>query len=371
MPARRQSDDRLRGAGPSPLRRESRRSDHWRSDFQKQALLFLQHLLGSDPHGRDTVRISSRSHSRRNGLATLQVDFFRRSRRIGAPQLRPIFHYGRQSAASSGTCQPVSCQAQANTCTAAGVCYEPVTDAAGNTAMVEEQGVTRSIASPFNDQEELARSTGRPRRKIAFSFATFTSPNSGDAGGGNGIAAGDWVTVPSVGYSIGADWTHTFTPNFVDQLRYGFQEAKVPFEGGAFPNCVVTNFGACPAQMSFTGWKRRLEFRWRRRLPARPHRQGDPGAEQRHLDPWPPDVCLWWGVRLPEHSRSRESSTITASPIYGTLSNLLGAPDAGLEADRRAGVSSYAYLANGNLTVPYTEPDVAAYFQDDWKVFPR
>ncbi len=30
----------------------------------------------------------------------------------------------------------------------------------------------------------------------------------------------------------------------------------------------------------------------------------------------------------------------------------------------------YSYLANGQLTVPYTEPDVAAYFQDDWKATP-
>ena len=53
-------------------------------------------------------------------------------------------------------------------------------------------------------------------------------------------------------------------------------------------------------------------------------------------------------------------------PNYGTLSNLLGAQDASLPP----GASGYAFLANGDLTVPFTEPDVAAYFQDDWKVLP-
>ena len=58
-------------------------------------------------------------------------------------------------------------------------------------------------------------------------------------------------------------------------------------------------------------------------------------------------------------------------PNYGTLSNLMGAPDQGLMQDWRAGRRvQLAYLANGDLTIPFTEPDVAAYFQDDWKALP-
>ena len=59
-------------------------------------------------------------------------------------------------------------------------------------------------------------------------------------------------------------------------------------------------------------------------------------------------------------------------PIYGTLSNLMGAPDPGLIAEFGAPptTSSLSYLADGSLSVPYTEPDFAAYFQDDWKAFP-
>ena len=61
-------------------------------------------------------------------------------------------------------------------------------------------------------------------------------------------------------------------------------------------------------------------------------------------------------------------------PNYGTLSNLLGTPDTGIAAyglpDYTVASPAYAELANGNLTIPFTEPDIAAYFQDDWKALP-
>ena len=52
-------------------------------------------------------------------------------------------------------------------------------------------------------------------------------------------------------------------------------------------------------------------------------------------------------------------------PNYSTLSNLLGSPDPSL-----GGAPGYSYLANGNAVIPFTEPDVAAYLQDDWKALP-
>ncbi len=198
------------------------------------------------------------------GLATLKSTF------SGDPGALALINFGPYSIAA-GNPQPVPVPAglypaSANltpggeTCSN-GICDEPVTDGAGNSAMVEEQGVTRSIASPFNDQEELARVDWQPTEKDRFFVRYFYQPQfSGGVGGGNGIAAGDWVTVPAVGYSVGADWTHTFTANFVNQVRYGFQEAKSPFEGGAFPNCTLSNFGACPAQMNFDGGNDDLTF---------------------------------------------------------------------------------------------------------------
>ncbi len=307
------------------------------------------------------------------GLATLKSVF------SGDPGALALLNFGPYSIAA-GNPQPVPVPAElypnganqpgGDVC-ANGVCDEPVTDASGTTAMVEEQGVTRAIASPFNDQEELARVDWQATEKDRVFVRYFYQPQfSGGVGGGNGIASGDWVTVPAVGYSIGADWTHTFTTNLVNQVRYGYQQASSPFEGGAFPNCTITNFGACPVAMNFDGGNDDLTF------------GGDADFPQGRIVKVTQlqDNATWTHGRqtlLFGGEFDYQNTPITGIfyyngyGIYGTLSNLLGAPDAQLEAETGApGVSSYAYLANGKITVPYTEPDVAGYFQDDWKMVP-
>ncbi len=296
------------------------------------------------------------------GLATIASVF------SGDPGAAALLSYGPYSI-KAGNPQPVPVPASlfpaADTCSSAGTCLEPVTDASGNTAMVEEQGVTRSIANPLNDQEELVRLDWQPGEKDHFFVRYYYQPLFGISTGGDGIAAGDWTDVPSVTYSIGADWTHSFTTHFVDQLRYGYQESKIPFEGGAFPNCVVSNFGACPAQMNFDGGNDDLNF------------GGDadtPDGRTVKVTQIQNNATFTHGAQtlLFGGEFDYQDTPITGIfyyngyPIYGTLSNLMGAQDASLPT----GASSYSYLANGKLTVPFTEPDVAAYFQDDWKAFP-
>jgi len=302
------------------------------------------------------------------GLATLKSMF------SGDPGALALLNFGPYSIAA-GNPQPVPVPPSlypngantgpgSETC-ANGVCDEPVTDGLGHTGLIEEQGVTRAIASPFNDQEELARLDWQATEKDRFFLRYFYQPQfSGGVGGGNGIASGDWVTVPAVGYSVGADWTHTFTANLVNQLRYGFQEAKSPFEGGAFPNCVITNFGACPVAMNFDGGNDDLTFGGDADFPQGrvvKVTQIQDNATWTHGH----QTLLWGGEFDYQNTPITGIFYYNGYAIYGTLSNLLGGPDASL-----GGASSYAYLANGKITVPYTEPDVAGYFQDDWKAFP-
>jgi len=297
-----------------------------------------------------------------NGLATLESLF------SSDPGSSALLNFG-PYAIKAGNPQPIPVPSglfpSSDACSAAGICFEPVTDASGTTAMVEEQGVTRSIASPFNDQEELARLDWQPGEKDHLFLRYFYQPQFGIAAGANGIAAGDWVTVPSVTYSVGADWTHSFTTDFVDQLRYSFQEAKVPYEGGAFPNCVLSDFGACPAEMSFNGGNDDLNFGGDSDFP-----QGRTVkvTQVQNNATWTHgrQTLLFGGEFDYQDTPISGIFFYDGQPNYGTLSNLMGAPNAGLPA----GASSYAYLANGTLNVPYTEPDIAAYFQDDWKALP-
>jgi hypothetical protein len=294
------------------------------------------------------------------GLATLQSVF------SGDPGAAALLSYGPYSI-KAGNPQPLSVPASLcpDTYTAAGTCLESVTDANGKTAAVEVAGVTRSIASPYNDQEELIRLDWQATEKDHFFVRYFYQPTFGIADGGNGVASGDWVTVPAVGYSVGADWTHSFTAHFVDQVRYGFQEAKSPFEGGAFPNCVVSNFGACPAQMNFNGGNDDLTFGGDADFP-----QGRTVkvTQVQNNATWThgAQTLVFGGEFDYQNTPVAGIFYYNGYPIYGTLSNLMGGQAAGFPE----GASSYSYLANGNLNVPFTEPDLAAYFQDDWKAFP-
>jgi hypothetical protein len=283
-----------------------------------------------------------------NGLATIRSTF------SSDPGALALLNFGPYSIAA-GNPQPI-----AGTVTA-----ETVTDANGNTASVEVTGVTRSIASPFNDQEELARVDWQATEKDRLFVRYFYQPQFALYAGGDGIAAGDWVTSPGVTYSIGADWTHTFRPNIVDQLRYSFQEAKSPFEGGAFPNCVISNFGACPAQMEFIGGNDDLNFGGDADFP-----QGRTVkvTQVQNNATWThgAQTLLFGGEFDYQNTPITGIFYYNGLPLYGTLSNLMGAQSASLPA----GASSYSYLANGDLNIPYTEPDVAAYLQDDWKALP-
>lgn len=302
------------------------------------------------------------------GLGAVQSTF------SGDPGAAAITGFGPYSI-KAGNPQPIPVQASqcpaADTYTAGGVCLENVTDAAGNSASIQVAGVGRTIPSAFNDQEELARLDWQPTQKDRFFLRFYyqSQLSTGNAGG-DGIAAGDWYDEPSATYSIGADWTHTFTPNFVDQLRYSFQDSKVNFQGGAFPSCITSDFGACPAQVNFNGGIDDSNFGGDADFP-----QGNTVkvTQVQNNATWTRGAqTLLFGAEV-DYQNSPDTGIFyyNGYPIYGTLSNLMGAPSQGLVAQGApSNTSGESYLANGNLTIPFTEPDVAAYFQDDWKALP-
>lgn len=264
---------------------------------------------------------------------------------------------------------PVPTSECPGTPTASGYCMETITDGAGKSAAVEFSGVQRTIASLFNDQEELARLDWQPTSKDHLFARYFYQPSLSTGVAGTyvtgAIAAGDFVDIPSNIYSIGADWTRSFNTHFVDQLRYSFQEAKIYFEGGAYPNCVATNFGACPAQVTFNGGNDDLNFGGDSAFP-----QGRTVkiTQIQNNATWThgAQTFLFGGEFDYQNSPNAGIFFYNGQPNYGTFSNFLGTPDATL----KGGAPAFSNLANGNVVIPFTEPDVAAYFQDDWKATP-
>ena len=68
-------------------------------------------------------------------------------------------------------------------------------------ANIQVAGVTRSIASPSNDQEQLARLDWQPTEKDRFFFDSLPDRKTHlGLAGADGIAAGDWYNEPSETY---------------------------------------------------------------------------------------------------------------------------------------------------------------------------
>jgi hypothetical protein len=283
-----------------------------------------------------------------NGLKQLQAAF------PNNPGVDALVGYG-PYAVKQGNPQPI----------ASSVTNETVTGPGGQTASIEVAGVQRNIASISNDQEELGRLDWQPTDKDHLFLRFFYQPTlfTGEGGSyGGGIAAGDFVDVPATTYSMGADWTRTFTTHFIDQLRYSFEESKVYFQGGAYPNCVATNFGGCPAEVNFIGTNDDQNFGGDVVFP-----QGRTikVTQVQNNATWTrgAQTFVFGGEFDYQNSPNASLYFYNGELSFGTLSNLLQNGPGGFS-------SAYGVLASGSPTIPFTEPDVAAYFQDDWKPTP-
>ncbi len=297
-----------------------------------------------------------------NGLATIASNF------AGDPGAATIADFG-PYALTAGSPQAIGVPAAlcplSDTYTAAGTCLESVTDGLGNSALVEVAGVQRTIPSLYNDQEELGRLDWQATTKDRFFLRYYYQPTMSTGVAGNyTIAAGDYVDLPASVHSVGADWTHTFSSRFVDQLRYSFQQSKVYFQGGAYPNCTATDLGACPAQMHFSGTTNDSAFGGDYLFPqGRTVKvsQVQDNATFTHGN----HTLLFGGEFDYQNSPNVGLFFYNGYSTYGSLSNLLGAGDPSVY-----GAPGYANLADGNPVIPFTEPDVALYAQDDWKILP-
>ena len=238
---------------------------------------------------------------------------------------------------------------------------ETVTGPNGLTAPVEFAGVQRSIPSLFNDEEVLARGDWQPTQRDHLFLRYFYQDQLSTGVAGTTIAAGDFVDVPATVHSIGADWSHTFSNHWVDQLRYSFQQEKVYFQGGAHPDCTVNNITSCPAQVTFNGGNNDLGFGVDTVFPQ--GRTVKVTQIQNNAIWTHGKHTLLFGGEF-DYQNSPNGGLFNYNGVYnfGTLNNFL--------QDGPAGNQGFITIADGNPVTAFSEPDAAGYVQDDWKVTP-
>jgi len=120
---------------------------------------------------------------------------------------------------------------------------------------IEFATARRTISSPFNDKEAMGRVDyqmtahdrifGRYIYQNSFTYDfNFFSPAEAISGG--------FVNVGGISHYVGADWTHTFTDHFLNQVRYSYSHSTVSFGGGGFSDCTTsTILTGCPIRINF------------------------------------------------------------------------------------------------------------------------
>ncbi|MGD0731675.1 MAG: TonB-dependent receptor [Terracidiphilus sp.] len=311
----------------------------WSHTFEGGVVLTSQGALFPDP----------------NGLATLKSSF---PNNAGVAALTMNGPYS----STAGSPTPLS----------ASVTTVPVTD--GNTtANVEVAGYQRTFPNAIFDQEHLGRIdyniTPKDRFYLRYNyqnnpyFPAFYLVSAATAAGGG------YPNVIPISHEVGADWTHTFTSNIVNQLRYAFQQSSIGFYGGSIPNCTISNFDTCTSTVELGGSL--ATYGYGAGLPQGRIIKVDQFQDNAHWNHGRHTIMFGaefdsqhspWGF-LPNAEGAFNFTPGAAGALRNTSSN--AALSNGLTAILE-GVTSLD-LAQGNPNIPFKEKDYGLYFQDDFK----
>ncbi len=248
----------------------------------------------------------------------------------------------------------------------------PVTVGTGASAVTESipfSAIARSVPSLSNDEELLGRLDFQATPKDHF-FVRYFYQDDPDFNAGGSVVAGAWYNVPDTAHSAGADWEHTFGPNWVNQLRYSFQQTSLLFQGGGQPSCVATTPADCTSTINISsattgaGKFSMLSFGYPDNIPQ--GRVVKVTQVQDNVTWTVGKQNILFGVEydyqnspnpfLPEYSGA---FSFGATSEYGSSFD-----------DFLNGVGSLS-LGDGPFTSKFKENDFAFYFQDDWKISPK
>jgi Carboxypeptidase regulatory-like domain/TonB dependent receptor len=255
------------------------------------------------------------------------------------------------------------------------------------TANVEVNQFQRKLASAILDQEELGRldyqMTSKDRFYLRYNYQNNPFLPAYYLYGSEAIAAGGYSNVTGITHQVGGDWTHTFTPSIVNQLRYGFQQSNIAFEGGTIPGCTISSFGPCSSTVSMgasagitlgtIGYG--SAFPQGRFIKVNQIQDNASWSHGKHT--------IVWGGEF-DHQDSPAAGLPAAEGAFntnpadtGVAVRIPGSVPAGQAAAYSNGLSSllegisFTSLSQGKTSTPFKEPDFALYVQDNWKMIPN
>jgi len=215
-------------------------------------------------------------------------------------------------------------------------------------------GVVTRFANPlFNDEEVTGRvDTQLTNKDRVFGRYAFQQQINTDIAG-QSFSAGDFVDVPARAQALGLDWTRNWTNSFFDQNRLSFSRTRVSFEGGSFPDCVDATIQNCPTNITFgdntLGLGRATNLPQGRIVNTYEYQNNANWQRGRH--------AFKFGA---QYDKQRSPNTflpnVNGSYLFDDIQSFLN------------NTPTQTSITAGNPQLPFSEKDVAAYFQDDWRI---
>jgi len=251
--------------------------------------------------------------------------------------------------------------------------FTPVTVTDGVTsADVEFAKVNRQLDSIFNDWEATGRYdwqiTSKDRFFARYIFQQQINTNVTVASQAEN-ASGNFVDVPARAQSIGLDWSRTFSPLFLNQVRFSYGRTNVGFEGGGFPDCTRASLpNGCPTRIVFadgTDMNAGVQNNFPQGRRVLVYTLQDNASYQmgRHLLKFGGDYTREDSpnVFLPtldgQFTFPADPDPVTGQPIpFSGFNHLL------------SNTPSQTLLGDGSPNIPFKENDLSFYFQDEWRV---
>ena len=232
----------------------------------------------------------------------------------------------------------------------------------GQDVPVDFAPVVRRVAGTNDDEELLGRIDWQPTSKdhVFVRYLYQDDPFIGVFGDSTrtDLAGGRWNDVPGTTHSIGGDITHTFSPSWVNQLRYSFQQAKISFQSGSVPGCTINSPGSCYTPVSISGsladGASILGYGYT--SSALPQGRTVKVTQVQDNATWTKGrhTFSFGGEWSFQNSPNPFLPSYYGSFNFGSLDSFLAQ-------------SGTLQLGDGNFTIHFTEPDAAGYIQDDWK----
>ena len=225
---------------------------------------------------------------------------------------------------------------------------------------VEFGTITRSYSSPSNTRQFSGRGdwqiSSKDRLMARYFIDDEKTTNTDSFGTG---ADGYVIDLPSRGQQIGGDWTRNFGTTFINQVRFNWSRLWVFFQGGN-TGCTTAAPTGCPPAITFgdstlvnqtTG----LAYGVATNDPQ--GRQNDYYQVQENANKvFGRHQMKFGGEFTTQKSPNPFLPTFNGSYTYNTFNDFI------------ANTPARVAIADGAFTGTYKEKDVAAYFQDDWRI---